>query len=105
MKTATNLAGLSAPSGSFLINTEVIKSVFIPGKIKCDHYWPFDNDPVTIGELSVQMTSESMLPEWTIREFKVTQVCSINNCMRYTTAYHNIALLTLCKMCFYRGAV
>nr|XP_039262864.1 receptor-type tyrosine-protein phosphatase beta-like isoform X4 [Styela clava] len=42
------------------------------GKIKCDHYWPFDNEPVMSGDLTIQMTSESMLPEWTIREFKIT---------------------------------
>ena len=47
------------------------------GKIKCDHYWPFDNEPLTTGDLTLQMTSESMLPEWTIRELKLTHV-SIN---------------------------
>ncbi|CAK8684510.1 unnamed protein product [Clavelina lepadiformis] len=43
------------------------------GKIKCDHYWPFDNEPIVVGDLSLQMTSESILPEWTIREFKLSQ--------------------------------
>lgn len=44
------------------------------GKIKCDHYWPFDNEPVVSGDVSVQMVSESMLPEWTTREFRLTHV-------------------------------
>nr|XP_026695757.1 receptor-type tyrosine-protein phosphatase beta-like [Ciona intestinalis] len=42
------------------------------GKIKCDHYWPFDNEPITVADYTLQMTSESILPEWTIREFKIT---------------------------------
>uniref|UniRef100_H2YIJ3 protein-tyrosine-phosphatase n=1 Tax=Ciona savignyi TaxID=51511 RepID=H2YIJ3_CIOSA len=44
------------------------------GKIKCDHYWPFDNEPITVADYTLQMTSESILPEWTIREFKITHV-------------------------------
>nr|CAB3265286.1 receptor-type tyrosine-protein phosphatase beta-like [Phallusia mammillata] len=42
------------------------------GKIKCDHYWPFDNEPITVVDMTLQMTSESILPDWTIREFKLT---------------------------------
>ncbi|XP_077971914.1 receptor-type tyrosine-protein phosphatase beta-like [Styela clava] len=42
------------------------------GKIKCYQYWPSDNEPIMSGDLTIQMTSESMLPEWTIREFKIT---------------------------------
>uniref|UniRef100_A0A8C4R8J1 protein-tyrosine-phosphatase n=1 Tax=Eptatretus burgeri TaxID=7764 RepID=A0A8C4R8J1_EPTBU len=41
------------------------------GRVKCDHYWPFDQDPIFYGDLVVQMLSESVLPEWTLREFKV----------------------------------
>ncbi|XP_056138330.1 receptor-type tyrosine-protein phosphatase beta-like [Lampris incognitus] len=41
------------------------------GRVKCDHYWPFDHDPLYYGDLIVQMLSESVLPEWTIREFKI----------------------------------
>ncbi|KAM7415227.1 hypothetical protein PAMA_019850 [Pampus argenteus] len=41
------------------------------GRVKCDHYWPFDQDPLYYGDLIVQMLSESVLPEWTIREFKI----------------------------------
>ncbi|XP_030622900.1 receptor-type tyrosine-protein phosphatase beta [Chanos chanos] len=41
------------------------------GRVKCDHYWPFDQDPLYYGDLIVQMQSESVLPEWTIREFKI----------------------------------
>ncbi|XP_061435028.1 LOW QUALITY PROTEIN: receptor-type tyrosine-protein phosphatase beta-like [Lethenteron reissneri] len=41
------------------------------GRVKCDHYWPFDQDPLYYGDLIVQMFSESVLPEWTLREFKI----------------------------------
>uniref|UniRef100_H3A2L5 protein-tyrosine-phosphatase n=1 Tax=Latimeria chalumnae TaxID=7897 RepID=H3A2L5_LATCH len=41
------------------------------GRVKCDHYWPFDQDSLYYGDLVVQMLSESVLPEWTIREFKI----------------------------------
>ncbi|KAK2842858.1 hypothetical protein Q5P01_013058 [Channa striata] len=41
------------------------------GRVKCDHYWPFDQDPLYYGDLIVQMLSESVLPEWTIREFTI----------------------------------
>ncbi|XP_028934309.1 receptor-type tyrosine-protein phosphatase beta [Ornithorhynchus anatinus] len=41
------------------------------GRVKCDHYWPADQDSLYYGDLIVQMLSESVLPEWTIREFKI----------------------------------
>lgn len=45
-------------------------------QVKCDHYWPFDQDPLYYGDLIVQMLSESVLPEWTIREFNM---CSVSD--------------------------
>ncbi|XP_063072922.1 receptor-type tyrosine-protein phosphatase beta-like isoform X2 [Engraulis encrasicolus] len=41
------------------------------GRVKCDHYWPESRDPLYYGDLVVQMATESVLPEWTIREFKI----------------------------------
>ncbi|XP_006923799.1 receptor-type tyrosine-protein phosphatase beta isoform X2 [Pteropus alecto] len=41
------------------------------GRVKCDHYWPADQDSLYYGDLILQMLSESVLPEWTIREFKI----------------------------------
>ncbi|XP_040846008.1 receptor-type tyrosine-protein phosphatase beta isoform X2 [Ochotona curzoniae] len=41
------------------------------GRVKCDHYWPVDQDSLYYGDLILQMISESVLPEWTIREFKI----------------------------------
>ncbi|KAJ8245485.1 hypothetical protein GJAV_G00271240 [Gymnothorax javanicus] len=48
------------------------------GRVKCDHYWPFDQDPLYYGDLIVQMLSESELPEWTIREFKIFSEYQLN---------------------------
>ena len=42
--------------------------------MKCDHYWPFTDEPVMYGEISVEMLSESESPEWTIREFRLGYV-------------------------------
>lgn len=44
-------------------------------QVKCDHYWPADQDSLYYGDLILQMVSESVLPEWTIREFKICSVC------------------------------
>ena len=43
-------------------------------QVKCDQYWPADREPLYYGDLVIQMLSESVLPEWTIREFKITSV-------------------------------
>ncbi|XP_077867905.1 uncharacterized protein LOC100375587, partial [Saccoglossus kowalevskii] len=39
------------------------------GKVRCDHYWPFDSDPTEYGDITITMASESVLPEWTVRDF------------------------------------
>ncbi|XP_054436081.1 receptor-type tyrosine-protein phosphatase beta isoform X2 [Pteronotus mesoamericanus] len=41
------------------------------GRVKCDHYWPADQDSLYYGDLILQVLSESVLPEWTIREFRI----------------------------------
>ncbi|XP_071358244.1 receptor-type tyrosine-protein phosphatase beta-like [Trachinotus anak] len=46
------------------------------GRVKCDQYWPADREPIYYGDLVIQMLSESVLPEWTIREFKITSESS-----------------------------
>lgn len=42
--------------------------------MKCDHYWPFTDEPVLYGEISVEMLSENEAPEWTIRKFRLGYV-------------------------------
>uniref|UniRef100_A0A3B4XEA2 protein-tyrosine-phosphatase n=1 Tax=Seriola lalandi dorsalis TaxID=1841481 RepID=A0A3B4XEA2_SERLL len=51
-------------------------------QVKCDHYWPFDQDPLYYGDLIVQMLSESVLPEWTIREFNICSQLSFTRLVR-----------------------
>lgn len=40
-------------------------------QVKCDQYWPVDREPLYYDDLVVHMLSESVLSEWTIREFKI----------------------------------
>uniref|UniRef100_A0A673A784 protein-tyrosine-phosphatase n=1 Tax=Sphaeramia orbicularis TaxID=375764 RepID=A0A673A784_9TELE len=55
------------------------------GRVKCDQYWPADREPLYYGDLVIQMVSESVLPEWTIREFRVTSEssCSYPRVLRH----------------------
>ncbi|XP_073458394.1 receptor-type tyrosine-protein phosphatase H-like isoform X2 [Aquarana catesbeiana] len=41
------------------------------GRIKCERYWPLDYTPCTYGDITVTVTSETILPEWTTRDFSV----------------------------------
>ncbi|CAH2277884.1 receptor-type tyrosine- phosphatase beta isoform X1 [Pelobates cultripes] len=52
-------------------NVVMVTQCVEKGRVKCDHYWPFDQDSLYYGDLIVQMLSESVLPEWTIREFRI----------------------------------
>ncbi|XP_034530063.1 receptor-type tyrosine-protein phosphatase O isoform X3 [Notolabrus celidotus] len=40
-------------------------------RVKCDHYWPFTDEPVMYGEISAEMLSETESPEWTIRKIRL----------------------------------
>uniref|UniRef100_A0A8C1ZXE7 protein-tyrosine-phosphatase n=1 Tax=Cyprinus carpio TaxID=7962 RepID=A0A8C1ZXE7_CYPCA len=42
------------------------------GMVKCDRYWPVDSEPLYYGDVVVQLLSEKILPEWTIRDFKIS---------------------------------
>ncbi|KAM8938759.1 receptor-type tyrosine-protein phosphatase eta-like [Pelodytes ibericus] len=41
------------------------------GKVKCEEYWP-SNQTEVFNKISVSLKTESVLPDWTIRDFKVT---------------------------------
>ncbi|XP_048885612.1 receptor-type tyrosine-protein phosphatase O-like isoform X2 [Brienomyrus brachyistius] len=41
-------------------------------RVKCDHYWPYTDVPVTYGEITVEMLSEKESPEWTVRNFRLS---------------------------------
>lgn len=46
------------------------------GREKCDHYWPYDQQPVFYGDIQVTILNESQYSDWTISEFKVMRVCN-----------------------------
>uniref|UniRef100_A0A8C4LXX7 Receptor-type tyrosine-protein phosphatase eta n=1 Tax=Equus asinus asinus TaxID=83772 RepID=A0A8C4LXX7_EQUAS len=43
------------------------------GRTKCEEYWP-SKQAQDYGDITVAMTSESVLPEWTIRDFTVKNI-------------------------------
>ncbi|XP_068590186.1 receptor-type tyrosine-protein phosphatase beta [Cebidichthys violaceus] len=66
-------------------NVVMVTQCVEKGRVKCDQYWPADREPLYYGELVIQMLSESVLPEWTIREFKITSEsgCSYPRVLRH----------------------
>lgn len=46
------------------------------GREKCDHYWPYDTQPVYYGDIQVTILNESQFPDWTVSEFRVCKVRS-----------------------------
>ncbi|KAB5542066.1 hypothetical protein PHYPO_G00087170 [Pangasianodon hypophthalmus] len=52
-------------------NVVMVTQCVEKGRVKCDQYWPVDREPLYYGDLVVHMLSESVLSEWTIREFKI----------------------------------
>lgn len=47
------------------------------GREKCDHYWPYDTQPVFYGDIQVTILNESQYVDWTITELKVMRVSVI----------------------------
>lgn len=41
------------------------------GREKCDHYWPYDTQPVFYGDIQVTILNESHFPDWNISEFRM----------------------------------
>ncbi|XP_072444944.1 receptor-type tyrosine-protein phosphatase H-like isoform X2 [Chiloscyllium punctatum] len=55
------------------------------GRIKCEHYWPLDYTPCTYGNITVTVSSETILSEWTLRDFNIKQVGGWRNIERSRT--------------------
>ncbi|XP_037551667.1 receptor-type tyrosine-protein phosphatase beta, partial [Nematolebias whitei] len=66
-------------------NVVMVTQCVEKGRVKCDQYWPADKEPLYYGDLVLQMLSESVLPEWTIREFRITseRSCSYPRVLRH----------------------
>lgn len=75
LKSKTPLFYLELYPVRMVATIQLIKVYFFI-QVKCDHYWPFDQDPLYYGDLIVQMLSESVLSEATIREFRICSVCN-----------------------------
>ncbi|XP_041425562.1 receptor-type tyrosine-protein phosphatase H isoform X3 [Xenopus laevis] len=56
------------------------------GRVKCDHYWPLDYTPCTYGDITVTVTSETILPDWTIRDFSIKHAKQQGN--KYARHFH-----------------
>ncbi|TTD62573.1 Receptor-type tyrosine-protein phosphatase O [Bagarius yarrelli] len=52
-------------------------------RVKCDHYWPFTDEPVTYGEITVEMLSESESPEWTVRNFRLSYADEVQDVLHF----------------------
>ncbi|XP_060705544.1 receptor-type tyrosine-protein phosphatase H-like [Hemiscyllium ocellatum] len=46
------------------------------GRVKCEHYWPLDYTPCTYGNITVTVSSETILSDWTLRDFNIKQAGS-----------------------------
>ncbi|KAK2101290.1 hypothetical protein P7K49_018956 [Saguinus oedipus] len=40
-------------------------------RVKCDHYWPFTEEPVAYGDITVEMISEEERDDWACRHFRI----------------------------------
>lgn len=48
--------------------------VWFPPQVKCDHYWPFTEEPITYGDITVEMISEEEQDDWACRHFRIIYV-------------------------------
>lgn len=48
--------------------------VFLSPQVKCDHYWPFTEEPIAYGDITVEMISEKEQDDWACRHFRINYV-------------------------------
>ena len=53
------------------------------GREKCDHYWPYDTQPVYYGDIQVTIKNESHFPDWKVSEFRIMRGDSVRSIMHY----------------------
>ena len=49
------------------------------GREKCDHYWPYDTQPVYYGDIQVTILNESHFPDWNVSEFRMMRGDSVRS--------------------------
>ncbi|XP_069618839.1 receptor-type tyrosine-protein phosphatase O isoform X3 [Ranitomeya imitator] len=52
-------------------------------RIKCDHYWPFTAEPVSYGDITVEMVSEEEQPDWALRVFRISYITEAQHVMHF----------------------
>ncbi|XP_073506703.1 receptor-type tyrosine-protein phosphatase O isoform X2 [Phyllobates terribilis] len=52
-------------------------------RIKCDHYWPFTAEPVSYGDIGVEMVSEEEQPDWAFRVFRISYAAEAQHVMHF----------------------
>lgn len=56
------------------IYVNTIYIYLFPFQVKCDHYWPFTEDPVAYGDITVEMLLEEEHTDWVYRNFRISYV-------------------------------
>ncbi|KAL8222257.1 UNVERIFIED_CONTAM: hypothetical protein K2H54_075228 [Gekko kuhli] len=52
-------------------------------RVKCDHYWPFTEEPVSYGDITVEMLSEEEQPDWAYRNFRISYADEVQDVMHF----------------------
>ncbi|NXT62679.1 PTPRO phosphatase, partial [Chaetops frenatus] len=52
-------------------------------RVKCDHYWPFTEDPVAYGDITVEMLSEEEHTDWVYRSFRIGYADEVQDVMHF----------------------
>ncbi|XP_063610060.1 tyrosine-protein phosphatase 10D-like [Penaeus indicus] len=57
------------------------------GRERCDHYWPYNMQPVYYGDVQVTILNERYFPDWSLTEFRVCKgdVCRMIRHFHFTT--------------------
>nr|XP_058138818.1 receptor-type tyrosine-protein phosphatase O isoform X3 [Dasypus novemcinctus] len=52
-------------------------------RVKCDHYWPFTEEPVAYGDITVEMVSEDEQVDWACRHFRISYADEMQDVMHF----------------------
>ncbi|EHB13157.1 Receptor-type tyrosine-protein phosphatase O [Heterocephalus glaber] len=52
-------------------------------RVKCDHYWPFTEEPIAYGDITVEMISEEEQDDWARRHFRINYADEMQNVMHF----------------------
>ncbi|XP_065510800.1 receptor-type tyrosine-protein phosphatase O [Caloenas nicobarica] len=52
-------------------------------RVKCDHYWPFTEDPVAYGDITVEMLLEEEHTDWVYRNFRISYADEVQDVMHF----------------------